>query len=179
LYAEDSGFAWLISHNPRWTAETGTTAARGRTISGGGTIPGVWVSTSHAASPAAVGASNTASMLTGRSRIDASRAATLAADNEFPPMSKNPSSTLTRSRSSTAATTAAMVASNSVRGATYSPPPRNSIAGRAARSILPIGVRGNSSTTSITCGTRWLGRCSRANASNDSGAMTRPAGGET
>ncbi len=84
----------------------------------------------------------------------------------------------TRSRSSTWANAATTASSAGVRGARPAPA-ANTGSGRAARSSLPTGVSGNSSSTTSAAGTRWAGSNSDIRARSASAVGAHPVAAST
>ena len=131
------------------------------------------------ASAATVGASNSARSGTSTPNACRARETTCVASSEWPPSSKKPSSTPTRSAPSTSAQIPASTSSVAVRGAAYAAPLPCSGAGSARRSTLPLAVSGRLSSTTKAPGTMYSGsraaRCARSPAA----ASSAPSAGTT
>ncbi len=85
------------------------------------------------------------------------RATSCMATMLSPPSEKKSSSTPTRSRPSTSATSPQRVSSSGVRGRVSVTSAAKSGAGRARRSSLPLGVSGRTSRVTTAAGTMWSG----------------------
>jgi len=136
----------------------------------------------HCPSPATVGASNSAA--TGKSMPNAARVRAIAwvATSECPPASKKSSWMLTRSRPSTSAQIAASLCSIGVRGATKDVPAALASscgAGNAARSSLPLAVRGSASRSTKAAGTMNEGSRAASAARRPAASRRRAPGRQT
>jgi hypothetical protein len=99
-----------------------------------------------------VGFSNSTRTGTSTFELVRSRAPSRSASSECPPSAKKSSSTPTRSTPSSSPNSSTSSRSSSVSGA-RPPSPVRSGTGSALRSILPLGVSGNSGKNTTCCGT--------------------------
>ncbi len=128
-------------------------SGRGTGASTGPSMAIAWPAITRCASRATVGASN--SVRTGSSTfsIERMRLASRVASSECPPRSKKLSSIPTLSSPSVLANRVASACSVGVRGLREADCTAKSGAGRALRSILPLGVSGSASSMTSAAGT--------------------------
>ncbi len=138
-----------------------------------------WVS-SRTASAAGVGLSKSVRRGSSTPRAVRTRLISRVASSEWPPRSKNESSTPTLAAPSTSENSPHSAASRGVRGARYGVTGSGAGTGRAAVSSLPFAVTGSPSTATTADGTMYGGnsRVANARSSAPSSVEWRPAEGE-